>query len=77
MIDNSGRQFYFDGSEATPYYGALDIVNGHGEVLSFEPNWFTAAPWNLYSTSTGFEGTYGITPEPTTWCLALSGAVYC
>ena len=77
VIDNSGRQFYFDGSEATPYSGALDIVNGHGEVLSFEPNWFTAAPWNLYSTSTGFEGTYGITPEPTTWCLALSGAVYC
>jgi len=76
VIENFGRQFYFNGSgNTTPTGGAVEVYKSNGEFLSFEPTWFSAVPWNLYGTSTGYFGVYGVTPEPTSWCLALTGAL--
>lgn len=70
--------FYFDGPGPAPIsVGVVEIGNASG-FIAFEPSVFSPAPYNLYyaETSAGeFFGIYGATPEPSTWCLAVSGAV--
>lgn len=73
-----GSHFYFDGPGPSPLTGGVvDIGNASG-FIAFEPSGLSPAPYNLYiaQTSAGeFFGIYGATPEPSTWCLAVSGAV--
>jgi len=74
-----GSSFYFFGPPTAPISaGVVEILNPSSELIAFEPFDFSPAPTNLYyaQTSTGiFRGIYGVTPEPSTWCLALTGAV--
>ena len=74
-----GSHFYFDGPGPGPYTGGVvEILNASGELIAFEPSNLSPALYNFYiaQTSAGvFSGIYGATPEPSTWCLALTGAV--
>lgn len=75
-----GSSFYFDGSDTGPIYGGVvEIVNASSEFISFERSGFDPAPYNLflaYTVGGVISGIYGVTPEPSTWCLALTGVVF-
>lgn len=76
VIYGSGTRFSFDGAGTTvPTGGALEVINGNGAWISVEPAAPGAIHDNLYATSTGYAGVYGILPEPSSWCLALSGGL--
>lgn len=76
VIYGSGTRFSFDGAGTTTSTGgALEVFNGNGEWISVEPAAPGAIHDDLYATSTGYAGVYGTTPEPSSWCLALSGGL--
>lgn len=75
VIYGSGTRFSFDGAgTTTPTGGALEIFNANGEWISVEPGAPGAVHDDLYDTSTGYRGVYGVLPEPSSWCLTLTGA---
>lgn len=75
VIYGSGTRFSFDGAgTTTPTGGALEVFNSNGAWISVEPAAVGAIHDDLYATSTGYQGVYGVTPEPSSWCLTLTGA---
>ena len=84
VIFNSGTAFYFNGNgQSTSTGGSVEVFNGNGFVLAFQPNWYSPPPYIVYGAGYGGQfnysfGEFGASncPEPATWVLAATGSLF-